>query len=260
MKARIAILLATVSVATAILFYFPAIPQSETYHLFADRRAFLGIPNFLNVVSNLLFLFVGLAGVRSILRGKSGALAHAAERWAYLIFFVTVALTAFGSSWYHLHPDDHTLVWDRLPIAMGFMALLDALVAERLSTKAGLWLLAPLLLFGAGGVIYWAATQSRGHGDLRFYALAQFGGLLALVLLITLFPARYTRAADFAVSLLLYGVAKGFEALDAPAFRVLRVVSGHTLKHLFAALSAYWILRMLRLRQPVASSAVREAV
>lgn len=160
-------------------------------------------------------------------------------------------LTAFGSSWYHLNPNDATLVWDRIPMTIGFLALLTAVIAERVSVKAGLALLAPLILIGLASVIYWEVTRQHGRGDLRPYAFAQFGSLLILLLLIVLFSPRYTRTYDLGISLGLYALAKLFEAADRPIFAVLRIVSGHTLKHIAAALSAYWIVRMLRLRRAI---------
>ncbi len=163
-----------------------------------------------------------------------------------------VTLTAFGSSWYHLNPNDATLVWDRVPMTIRFLGLVAALLAERVSVRAGLWLLAPLIVLGVASVIYWEITQRQGRGDLRPYAFAQFGSLLILALLILLFPARYTRMYDLGISLGLYAFAKLLEAADHPIYSALRFVSGHTLKHLSAALSAYWIVRMLRLRRPVA--------
>jgi hypothetical protein len=246
MRGRAWILLGAMAFTVVGVSLIPTIPQSEAYHNFADQRTLLGIPNFLNVVSNVFFLFVGLWGIRFVWSGAS--FVDPRERWSYLVFFVGVTLTAFGSAWYHLRPDDRTLVWDRIPMTLGFMALVAAMVAERISVRLGLWLLAPLVAFGAASVIYWEYTQARGHGDLRAYALAQFGSLLVVFLLIALFPPRYTRSMDFAVALALYALAKIFEATDGPIFAMLRIVSGHTLKHLAAALSTYWILRMLRRR------------
>ena len=48
MKWRLWVLMGAVSVAVAIVFLFPAIPQNEAYHNFADDRALLGIPNCLD--------------------------------------------------------------------------------------------------------------------------------------------------------------------------------------------------------------------
>ena len=254
MKTRLWLLIGAIFIAVFIVYLFPAIPQSEAYHNFADNRAFLGIPNCLNVISNALFLIVGLLGIHFVLRNQSGsnaAFVHPAERWPYLAFFAGVTLTAFGSSWYHLRPNDATLVWDRIPMAIGFMSLVAAVIAERINVKAGVRLLLPLIVVGIGSVVYWDVTQARGYGDLRPYALTQFGGLLVLALMLALFPPRYTRGADFFISLAFYAVAKILEAADKLIFGLGGIISGHTLKHIAAAVSAYWILRMLRLRAPM---------
>jgi hypothetical protein len=256
MNWRYFVLLAALAAVLVVVLLCPAIPQNEAYHNFADQRTLAGIPNCLNVVSNVFFLIVGLLGIRFVMRARHEGRApflDPAERWPYLIFFLSVGATAFGSSWYHLNPNDRTLLWDRLPMAAGFMSLVAAVVAERVSVKAGLRLLAPLVLAGAGSVVYWEITQTRGHGDLRMYGLAQFGSLLVLLLLIALFPPRYTRTVDFVLALAFYAAAKLLEAADRPIFRWGGIVSGHTIKHLAAAFSAYWILRMLRLRIPVIS-------
>jgi di/tricarboxylate transporter len=138
-------------------------------------------------------------GIRFVLRADTQGAAgfvDSRERWPYFAFFVGVALTAFGSGYYHLRPNDHTLVWDRIPMAIGFMALVAAVVAERISVKLGARLLLPLIVVGIGSVIYWDVTQTRDHGDLRPYAIAQFGSLLILLLIVALFPPRYTRTSD----------------------------------------------------------------
>ena len=254
MNWRLWVLIGAILVTVVVMFLFPAIPQNEAYHNFADTRTFLEIPNCLNVISNAFFLLVGLLGIRFVLHSAVRGIAafvEPGERWPYFVFFVGVALTAFGSSYYHLNPNDHTLIWDRIPMAIGFVALVAATLAERISVKLGIWLLVPLIVLGAASVIYWDVTQSRGHEDLRPYALAQFGSLLVVLLLIVLFPPRYTRTPDLGIALAFYALAKVLEAADKPIFAASHIVSGHALKHLAAALSTYWILRMLRLRTPL---------
>jgi hypothetical protein len=263
MNRRLWILLGAICVAVFVVYLFPAIPQSEAYHNFADKRTLLGIANCLNVISNAPFLLVGLAGMGFALRDtaeRGSRFVDSLERWPYFAFFVGVALTAFGSAWYHLRPNDHTLVWDRIPMAIGFMSLVAAVVAERINLRTGMRLLLPLIILGIGSVIYWDVTQARGHGDLRPCAIAQFGSLFVLLLIFVLFPARYTRGADFIVSLGIYGLAKILEAADKPIFALGNVVSGHTLKHIAAAVSAYWILRMLRRRTPLRDTRPADSV
>jgi len=199
----------------------------------------------------VLFLIVGLLGMKFVMSSatREPAFVDARERWPYFIFFLGVALTAFGSAWYHLNPNDARLVWDRIPMAIGFMALIAAVIAERIGVKLGFSLIVPLAALGVASVLYWSVTQSHGRGDLRAYVLMQFGSLLVLVLLLALFPPRYTRGADFIISLGIYALAKVFEAADRSIYSSLHgIVSGHTLKHVAAAISAYLILRMLQLR------------
>jgi hypothetical protein len=259
-RIRVAALIVAVVLCVAIAFHFPPIPQDPNYHNFADTRAIAGIPNFWNVVSNALFLVFGVMGIAFTLRARDGGDSHTfvtpVERWPFVIFFIGVALTAFGSSYYHWNPNNATLVWDRLPMTLGFMSLLAAMIDERISVRAGIASLAPLLAFGLFSVVYWDVTESRGHGDLRLYALTQFGSLLVLVLLLALFPPRYTRGYDFMIALGFYALAKLLETFDRAVYNATHgAMSGHALKHIAAAFAAFWILRMIKLRVPVAQVA-----
>ena len=261
MRSRVWILLATVLVVIIVVSSLPPIPQSQAYHDLADMRLLLGVPNCLNVISNVLFLFVGLWGLRFVWASDERThFINLRERWPWLAFFAGVALTSLGSAYYHLNPNDRTLVWDRIPMTIAFMALVSAMITERISESAGLRLLWPLLVLGGTSVIYWSVTQEHGHGDLRPYAMVQFGSLLVVLLVIVLFPPRYTRGSDLVVSFSIYGLAKVLEVADRPIFVWSGVVSGHTLKHITAAFSAYWILRMLQLRRDSSSVGILEAV
>ena len=248
-------LLIVITVAViAVDFFLPRIPQPQTYHLFADQRGFLGIPNFGDVVSNLPFALFGLWGLAFWRRCNSGqypdTFIDRRERWPYLLVFVGMLLTAFGSSYYHLEPNNARLVWDRLPMTIAFMSIVAAVIAERISVRAGLWLLPILLLVGISSVLQWYLSEQRGQGDLRFYGTVQAYSILFLLIALLLRP-RYTRSADLAIVAGFYVLAKALEALDKPIFALGNVVSGHTLKHLAAALAGYWVLRMLQKRRPL---------
>jgi hypothetical protein len=252
------LLLALTAVVAVIFSLLPRIPQPQSYHLFADRRGFLGIPNFGDVVSNVPFGVIGICGLLFLLRSSPSQLKKrfldSRERWPYALVFIGLLLTAFGSSYYHLSPNNARLVWDRLPMTIAFMAMVAAIISERISLKVGLWLLPLLLLVGMGSVLQWYASEARGAGDLRFYAAVQ--AYSALVLLLALvFPKHYTRTSDLAIVVGFYALAKALETLDRPIFAVGDIVSGHTLKHLAAAAAGYWILRMLEKRHPVSAAA-----
>ena len=232
--------------AIVTVLFLPPIPQDPAYHDFADRRPLLGIPNALNVLSNAPFVLVGALGLAFVRRR-----AALEDRTALLILFAGVGLTGFGSAYYHLAPGNVTLFWDRLPMTIVFMSLFAVIIAERISLTAGRRLLPILLLAGAGSVAYWLVGELSGAGDLRPYALVQFFPLVAIPLILLLFPPRYTRGADLLGALAWYALAKLFEALDAQIFAVGGVVSGHTLKHLASAGAMYWILRMVRTRRAI---------
>ncbi len=244
------LLIAPAIVVTITAVLLPPIPQPLSYHNFADHRGWLGIPNFGDVVSNLPFAIVGIWGLVVLFTPGKTKFIDARERWLYLLMFSALILTAWGSAYYHLAPDNARLVWDRLPIMIVFMALLAAVIAERVSVATGLILCPVLEIIGIASVLYWRSSELRGHGDLRFYAAVQVYAILILLLALLL-PARYTRGADFAVVVGFYALAKIFEEADRRIFALGNVVSGHTLKHLAATAASYWILRMLAKRSVV---------
>lgn len=216
----------------------PPLPEPPALRRLVDDRAFLGIANFLNVVSNAPFLLVGAWGLHFVARSGRE------EKWPYAVMFLAITLTALGSTYYHLVPEDDTaLMWDRLPMSVGFMALFCAVVVERVSVKAGLRLLVPLTLIGAATVVYWRWSQ-----DILPYAVVQYGGIAAMVAIALVFPSRYTRGGDLFVAVAIYALAKVAEVLDAQIYALGGIVSGHTLKHLIAALALWWLVRMLKLR------------
>lgn len=245
-----ALLLLTCAIAFALAL-LPPFPQPQEYHRFADTRAWFGVPNFLDVVSNLVFIVVAAAGLVAVSRPGRAAFVDRTEHLPYALFFLALAATAFGSAWYHLAPDNARLFWDRLPIAICFAALLSAVIAERCSIRAGLLLLLPLAAAGAGTVWYWLWSEALGSGNVLPYFAFQVYALLAILLLMYFFPPRYSRSADLYCAVLLYGAALAAELLDRRIYAFGQLIGGHTLKHLLAALAVYQVVRMLRLRTVV---------
>ncbi len=239
----------SLAVAAALL---PRIPQPQSYHNFADQRGWLGIPNFGDVASNLLFVLSGAWGLIFLLRkSEQERFIDPRERLAYLMVFLGLLLTALGSSYYHLDPENARLVWDRLPMTLAFMGLVSAMISERIDVPTGFYLLPLLLLIGTGSVLLWWYSEARGAGDLRPYAAVQLYAVLILPVLLLL-PPRYTRSGDFAVVFGFYVLAKIFETADRQIFSLdQHTVSGHTLKHLAAGAAGFWILRMLQKRAPI---------
>jgi hypothetical protein len=175
------------------------------------------------------------------------------------MFFLGVTLACFGSAYYHLSPNNDRLMWDRLPMSIAFLSLLAAVIAERINVRVGLASLAPLVAVGVASVIYWHLGEQSGVGDLRPYVLVQFYSLLAIILTATMFPSRYARSRELLGASLCYALAKTVEFLDSQVFDLGRMVSGHTLKHVLAAVAVYWILHMLKHRGTVPQAAAVSA-
>src|SRR4051812_19116959 len=134
----------------------PPVAQDPNYHHFADARGAFGIPNFGNVASNAAFLVIGLLGIRFCLRRRADShILMIPGPLSWLTVFAGVTLVAFGSSYYHLQPNDDTLVWDRLPMTIAFMALFSALLMEHLDFRRERALLALLISTGVASVIWW---------------------------------------------------------------------------------------------------------
>jgi hypothetical protein len=216
----------------------PVIPQLQSYHDFADKRAWLGIPNAADVLSNLDFAVAGLLGLWRMKQAWSALVP--AVRICLIVFFAGVLVTTFGSGYYHWNPSDGTLVYDRLSMTIGFAGLLGPLLAVRVSVRSGLAVLVLLLIVGPFSVLYWQKT-----GDLLLYGIVQFGGLLAVFLLLILTP----KGADpfpWWMLVVWYAVAKVFEAADTLIWHATNgIVGGHALKHLAAAMSGLVIANAL---------------
>lgn len=231
-------------------FHQPPIPQRASYHDFADQRSWAGIPHAMDVLSNLPFLLVGLVGAWFTLRpASSNRFMDPLEKWPYAAMFVSVALVGLGSGYYHWAPDNASLTFDRLPMAVGFMALFSAMIAERVDPKAGCYSLVPLMLAGVGSVLYWYFTEQAGAGDLRPYFLVQTYAICAIPIILLLFPAKYDRGWEMLIPVFLYGLAKVAEKNDRELYLLTGFLSGHTLKHLLAAFSIFWILLILLRRK-----------
>jgi hypothetical protein len=241
----------TLAAVLSLAVYGP-IPQATDYHAFADQRPFLGIPNFSNTLSNLGFLLVGAAGLWTLRRGvPAGGLALL--RPAYLVFFAGTALLFPTSGIYHLWPSNATLAWDRLAMAIAFMAFFASVIGEWIDARLGARLLAPLVLLGIVSVVYWRLTDTGDGGDLRPYLLVQFLPML-LIPMIALSYRPSLRPTWYLWALLAsYGLAKGLELLDGPILSLSQGLSGHSLKHIVAAIGIAFFLIALYRRRPVPS-------
>ena len=235
-------LIALTALAIFMLLQSPPIAQDNSYHQFADQRTLFGIPNAINVLSNLPFLIAGVCGLRWI-RGKATKNQMHQLIPVYLVFFSGVSLVAIGSGWYHLNPNNDTLVWDRLPMTIAFMALFSLVIRRFVNEHLGKRVLLPFLLAGIFSVGFWHLGEQQGQGDLRFYALIQFLPLLAIPLILLISNVNLSEKIAYWLLLSCYLLAKVFEHFDAALFDALSLISGHSLKHLAGAMGVWLLCR-----------------
>jgi hypothetical protein len=222
---RLITVFAVVAGSLLIVLFLPPVAQGTGYDNFADQRIFFGVPALLNVASNLGFLIAGVAGVVLCYTKRSDSL-----RASWMTHFTGVALISIGSAYYHLAPGPGPLVWDRLPMTLGFMGLVVALLGEYVGERLSI-LLVPSLAVGAASVVYWYLT-----GDLRFYIWVQALPLMIILTLLLLFRPANSHPWVLGTSLGFYALAKLAEYYDREFFVATKeTVSGHTAKHLLSS-------------------------
>ena len=241
MRPKTIFLVTLSTVLVASVFFVDPIPQDPLYHAFVDTRSIIGVPNFWNVASNIPFLLAGGAGLYYLSKGKIPDLPQDLTL-SYVIFFTGIFLTGFGSAYYHYAPSNATLVWDRLPMTLGFMGLFTIVIGEHISVPTAKRLLVPLLIVGVGSVAYWAVTEARGAGDLRPYAIVQFLPMLLIPLILIMYESVFDSVRAYWLVIALYVLSKLFEHFDELVYEAGGLISGHSLKHVAAAIAPLVLL------------------
>ena len=205
--------------------------RGPAFHTYADTRSWLGIPNTLDVVSNVAFIVVALWMWRRLPQPRLARLACAG----------TFAI-GIGSAIYHWSPSDTTLSFDWAPIATTLMWVLAAVVEDRGGPGRAVAIGGAIAAIGS--VIYWLATGGTHGGDMTAYVVVQGAGV-ALPPLVALFRQGRIRALHLVLALGFFGLARLAQSYD---YRLLDTVgvSGHSLKHVLAAIAAAIALRAMR--------------
>ena len=238
--AELALLLAVAALA-ALAALLPATGLPAGYHDFADQRTLLSLPHALDVLSNLPFAVMGAWGLWWLRRVPLDRLGTAQRGLAGLLFIGLIA-TAFCSSGYHLDPHDAGLCIDRVGMSLAFAGLLGLAAADRISARAGVALAALVAVAApATALVAWLG------GNMTPWAVLQGGGLVLLAALALRRPQP--RALGFSIIgvIAFYAVAKALELADAPVFALTQqLISGHSAKHLVAALAGWPVVRALQ--------------
>lgn len=233
------ILLLLVAASLLSFFFVKPISQDLSYHLFTDTRALFGLKNFFDVMSNLPFFFVGIIGIRFTHKNW-----RPRESWGWLILFGSVFLVSAGSAYYHFNPNNQTLVWDRLPMAIGFMALFVVVISDYIDSRLQ-YLLIPMCLLGVFSVIYWNMTD-----DLRLYAWVQFISMGLMLIIIFVYQPKALQTKFLIYAFIFYSLSKITEHFDSEIFSYTsNLLSGHTIKHLLAAVSTFYFYILMKNRR-----------
>jgi hypothetical protein len=250
-------LFTTLSICALLVAHGP-IAQLAHYHEFANQTTFMGLPRAADVLSNLVFALVAIWGMIKLWPRRDHPQLQAG-RHGYVLFVVSLLLTAIGSGFYHLAPDNARLVWDRLPIALACAGLLAAVRAENVPNARSGMDTVLLGLFAIASVAWWRITDAHATGDLRPYLLLQGLPLILIPMWQAIYRAPRMDRLAFAGALLLYVVAKGAELMDHQLFASFGMISGHTLKHLLAAAAACVLMSRLVQRTKLSLTVIDES-
>ncbi|CAL9206089.1 unnamed protein product [Musa hybrid cultivar] len=222
----------------------PRISHSHAFHLFADMRNFLGVPNTLNVLTTFPFLLVGVPGLVLCLSGCCFGISLRGEMWGWAFFYAATATAAFGSAYYHLRPDDDRVVWDKLPTMTSASSLLSILVIERIDERMGISCLSSLIT-----LVLVSIACERTFDDLRLCMMFHIVPCIAIPALLFLFPPKYTHSRFWFCATGFYLLAR-FEAIaDKKIYSASRyIISGHSLEHLCLAMVPIILTVMLWFR------------
>ncbi len=234
---KVGILWSMLLASILVLAMLGPVQQKTDYHRFADVREMMGLPNALNVITNLGFIIVGVyAGYRLMKQKAKSSYAFLLET---AVFFAGILLCGVGSMYYHLHPDSDTLVWDRLPMTIAFMSLFTVLLGELVNRDFAKKSFPVFLLLGFASVFYWQYSERIHAGDLRPYILVQFLPILMIPVVLLLFADESNKRQRYYYWVILgvYVLAKLAEALDVQIYCSVEIISGHSLKHVIATIA-----------------------
>lgn len=238
------VLLAATLALTALALLAPAVGLPNGYHDFADQRALFGLPNAMDVLSNLAFALMAILGWRALRQVPHTRLTPS-RRLLVHACLAGLLLTTFTSGFYHLAPENSALAVDRLGISLVFAALMGLACADRISARAGL-ALGLFIAMAAPAAALWDVAS----GNMTPWVVLQASGLGLLLALAWRRPEPGALGFSLFAVLVWYAAAKLLEMADLQILDLTRgAISGHSAKHLIAALAVWPVLRALRRAQ-----------
>ena len=225
-------------VASFLLRLFGVFKLAPAENLFADTRSLCGVHHFGDVLSNMSFILVGIYGIYSLIKNDNNDI----NMWLIALGSMLVGL---GSSYYHLNPNNNTLLWDRLPMSIVFSGIFMYAMAELDLVKKINYIPASIayLVFSMATVITWYIGTKIHHDLIAPYVFLQFGGMILIIILalMAFFESKNKLAKTLISIIACYALAKVFEHFDFQIFTALNhIISGHSIKHIVSAF-AIWL-------------------
>jgi hypothetical protein len=239
---RSIILLLVFTITIVVLYLLDPIAQDLAYHNFSDCRTFFGIPHFMDVISNVFFIIIGVMGWRLASKG------YRKKTMVYFLMtftlFTGVFFTGVGSAFYHYAPSNFTLIFDRLPMTLVFTSFFATIIYDYVGSRVGAIAFYSLFIVGVYSIFYWYYTEIMGAGDLRLYAFIQFFPVIAVPLILVFYNNSELYTKKLLLVFFAFVISKLCEHFDDQIFDFLKVISGHTIKHLFSALAIYFVYQI----------------
>lgn len=236
------LMLAATGMATlaGLMAWGPVTLQPEAMR-YADSRGWIGIPNAMNVLSNLPAVAVGAWGWHGT--RSSTWPAHLMRPWRG--FHGTVMVAGAISAVYHLSPNVPLFLLSQAALAAAFTLLCCGALAERVDARMGSLraVVLALVVVGAMSCHMVVAAWVTGELDLRPVLCLQLLPVLLIPAGAMSLSGSVTRLRDWMLMLTAYALARGFEHADQAVFDATGWLGGHALLHLCLALAAACLAR-----------------
>ena len=192
------------------------VPLPASYHNFADKRTFMGIPNAMDVISNIAIVIPALYLLQ--------------KQKKFSLLSIHILLIALASTYYHLQPTDDRIFWDMLFIATTHVVLLSYFIKDEYSI---------ILYIGSIlTVVYW-----KQYNDLRPYILLLIGIPLYIISLIY----KNKKVNNYLYPIVIFGImARVIEHNDHYVYKMTsNMISGHTAKHITGSIMIWFTVIVL---------------
>lgn len=191
------------------------IPRDKKYHDFADHKNIMNIHNGMNVISNLALIIPVL---------------YFYKNKKYKFIYINIILLAITSAYYHLNPNQKTIIYDMMFVVGTHTSAIMYLIN---SDKKSL-----IYIFGIYSVYY--ATV---YNDVRIYELIKYGTSLYFIYNVY----KIKSISKYSIILIVLYLIQDYTAKkDKEIYKLTNnTISGHTLKHIIASINIFIVIYLL---------------